>query len=127
MRPPGAGQRRIFRPVRPDWLDRRREPILAPDLPIVDAHLRLWEQPAPGGRYLLGALLADLRTGHRMVATVFMQSGSGYRADGPVALRPVGETACVAGVAAVSAPSPRRRAAAAHGPRLGRADQSGAQ
>ena len=29
-------------PVREDWLDRRKEPALEPELPIVDPHHHLW-------------------------------------------------------------------------------------
>ena len=48
-------------------------------------------------------LLADLASGHNVVATVFVECRSMYRADGPEALRPVGETEFVNGVAAMSA------------------------
>ncbi len=88
-------------PVRQAWLDRRREEILEPDLPIVDPHHHLWDRP--GWRYLLDELLADLNSGHRIVATVFLQCRAMHRADGPEALRPVGETEFVNGVAAMSA------------------------
>lgn len=88
-------------PVRQAWLDRRREAILEPELPIVDPHHHLWDRP--GWRYLLDELLADLSSGHRVVATVFLQCRAMYRAAGPEALRPVGETEFVNGVAAMSA------------------------
>src|SRR5205814_6843064 len=42
-------------------------------------------------------------TGHRIVATVFVQCRAMHRADGPEPLRPVGETEFVNGVAAMSA------------------------
>ena len=83
------------------WLARApREPILEPDLPIIDTHHHLWVRP--NHRYLLDELLADLRTGHNVVATVFLECHSMYRADGPVEMRPVGETEFVAGIAAMS-------------------------
>jgi predicted TIM-barrel fold metal-dependent hydrolase len=88
-------------PVRQEWLDRRIEEILEPDLPIVDPHHHLWDRP--GWRYLLDELLADLNSGHRIIATVFLQCGAMHRATGDVALRPVGETEFVNGVAAMSA------------------------
>ena len=50
-----------YLPVRQDWLDRRKEPILAPDLPIVDPHHHLWDRP--DWRYLLDELLADTESG----------------------------------------------------------------
>src|SRR5690606_10781271 len=92
-------------PVREDWLARRREDIVEPDLPIVDTHHHLRE--GNGQRYLFDAVLDDVGSGHNVVATVFMQSGTKhrgmYRADGDPALAPVGETEYVNGVAARSA------------------------
>ena len=76
------------------------EPILEPELPIVDTHHHLWQRP--DHRYLLDELLSDLRTGHHVVATVFLECHSMYRAGGPAELRPVGETEFVAGIAAMS-------------------------
>jgi len=87
--------------VRPDWLDRRDEPILEPELPIIDPHHHLWDRP--GWRYLLDDLLADAGTGHDIRATVFVQARAMYRADGPEELKPVGETEFVNGVAAMCA------------------------
>ena len=80
-----------------DWLAKHHEPVLEPGLRIIDPHHHLWDR---GGGYLLDELLADLETGHRIEATVFMQCGYAYRKDGPPSLRPVGETAFVAGLAA---------------------------
>ena len=98
-----------------------REPILEPELPIIDPHHHLWDRPARllaalppprhgfehvirmAPRYLLDELLADLGRGHNVRATVFLQCGAMYRADGPAHLRPVGETEFVNGVAAMSA------------------------
>lgn len=76
------------------------EDILDPELPIVDPHHHLWVRG--GHRYLLDELLADLNTGHNIVATVFEECHSMYRADGPSEMRPVGETEFVAGIAAMS-------------------------
>jgi predicted TIM-barrel fold metal-dependent hydrolase len=97
------------------------EQILEPDLPIVDPHHHLWDRPAhviknlPASdhgfvdilrdipRYLLPELLADLQCGHNIRATVYMECGAMYRADGPKALQCVGETEFVNGIAAMSA------------------------
>jgi predicted TIM-barrel fold metal-dependent hydrolase len=88
--------------VRAEWLARRSERPLEPDLPIVDAHHHLWDRP--GWRYLLDELLADIReSGHNIAATVFMQCLAMHRAHGPEALRSVGETEFVNGVAAMAA------------------------
>ncbi len=88
--------------VRQDWLDRRRETALEPDLPIVDPHHHLIDRPE-SGRYLLADLLADIASGHNVVATVYLEWLSMYRADGPVEMRPVGEIEFANGVAAMSA------------------------
>jgi predicted TIM-barrel fold metal-dependent hydrolase len=101
------------------------EPILDPELPIVDAHHHLWffneqtlsliesldhieakalapllrERP----RYLFDEFLADVSSGHNVRATVYVQAHSMYRADGPEELRSVGEIEFANGVAAMSA------------------------
>jgi predicted TIM-barrel fold metal-dependent hydrolase len=99
---------------------RPAEEILEPDLPIVDPHHHLWDRrniPLPpeaaehpfmvaiadARRYLLDELLADTGSGHNIVATVFVECGAFYKADGPEAFRPIGETEFVNGVAAMSA------------------------
>ena len=90
-----------IRPPDDAWLARApAEPILEPELPIIDTHHHLWERG--GHRYLLHELLADLNTGHNVVATVFLECHAMYRAGGPVEMRPVGETEFVAGIAAMS-------------------------
>ncbi len=83
------------------WLAQVSEEILEPELPICDPHHHLWDYP--DDRYLLDELLADVNSGHNVTSTVFMECGAMYRADGPVAMRPVGETEFVNGVAAMSA------------------------
>ncbi len=72
------------------WLARHVEDILEPDIPIVDAHHHIWAQP--GNLYGIDDLRADVLTGHKVVATVFVQAHHAYRSDGPEALRCVGET-----------------------------------
>jgi predicted TIM-barrel fold metal-dependent hydrolase len=98
---PSATVSAHYLPVRQAWLDRRKEPILDPTLPIVDPHHHLWDRD--GWRYLLDDLLDDTNSGHNVVATVFVQARSMHRATGPVELRPVGEVEFVNGVAAMSA------------------------
>jgi predicted TIM-barrel fold metal-dependent hydrolase len=77
------------------------EEILEPERPICDPHHHLWDHP--GRRYLLDELLADTGSGHNVVATVFVECMSMYRASGPQEIRPVGETEFVNGIAAMSA------------------------
>ncbi len=97
------------------------EQILEPDLPIVDPHHHLWDRPQAilGAlpdtghgfidilknipRYLFDELLKDLKSGHNVRGTIYMECGAMYRADGPAELKCVGETEFVNGVAAMSA------------------------
>src|SRR5438093_5384771 len=101
------------------------EPILEPELPIVDAHHHLWFTPqaviealeqaddltsqalAPmyrrSARYLFDELLADTQSGHNVRATVYVDAHSMYRASGPPELRSVGEVEFVNGIAAMGA------------------------
>ena len=84
-----------------DWLAQVTEPAIDAERPICDPHHHLWDHPSD--RYLLDELLADTGSGHNVVATVFVECMSMYRADGPTAFAPVGETEFVNGVAAMSA------------------------
>src|ERR671923_1660465 len=92
-------------PANADWLALTVEEALDPDLPICDPHHHLWDL-RPGRlapRYLLDEILADVQSGHNVVSTVFIECASMFKADGPEALRPVGETEFVDGIAAMSA------------------------
>ncbi len=82
------------------WLASGDEDPLEPDLPIIDPHHHFWDHP--GSRYLLGELAADTAK-HRIEKTVFVECGSMFRADGPHAMKAVGETEFVQGIAAQSA------------------------
>ena len=86
-------------PIRREWLERRTEPALEPDLPIIDPHHHLWQRPA--WRYMLEDLLLDTGSGHNIVATVYMEARSMYREKGPEEMRPVGETEFANGIAAM--------------------------
>jgi predicted TIM-barrel fold metal-dependent hydrolase len=88
-------------PIRPDWLASRQEDVLEPDLPIVDAHHHLWDRPS--FRYMPSDLLEDVGSGHRIVATVYVQSRAMLRASGPSSMAPVGEVEFVNGAAAMGA------------------------
>ncbi len=90
-----------YLPVRPDWLATQPEEALDPGQKIIDPHHHLWDRP--GWRYLLDEFLADLRSGHDVRATVYVQARAMHRADGPEAMRPVGETEFANGIAAMSA------------------------
>jgi predicted TIM-barrel fold metal-dependent hydrolase len=88
--------------VRPEWLAMVREEIIEPDLPIIDPHHHLWHD-RDQCRYLLEELAIDLVSGHNVVGTVFLECGWMHRQDGPVDLRPVGETEAANAVATLSA------------------------
>ncbi len=75
--------------------------VLDPDRPICDAHHHLWNRP--DSRYLLPDFLADAKSGHNIVSSVFVEWRSHYRETGPIHLRPVGETAFAAEAAQLSA------------------------
>lgn len=86
--------------LRPEWLAKTVEAVLEPEIEIIDPHHHLWDMdPATWGRYLEGDYLADTTTGHRVVGSVFVDCQTMYRESGPEALRPVGETEYVEGVA----------------------------
>ena len=87
--------------MRSEWLAQVQEEILDPDLPICDPHHHLWDHE--DNPYLLPELLADTGSGHNVVSTVFVECSSMYRAAGLEALKPVGETEFVNGVAAMTA------------------------
>jgi predicted TIM-barrel fold metal-dependent hydrolase len=90
-------------PVREDWLELVREAPIEPDLPIVDGHHHLWVRPER--KYGTEEMARDIEeSGHNVVATVFMDSGSGYLTDGPEILRSVGETKWVLDVSRSAPP-----------------------
>jgi L-fuconolactonase len=84
-------------PIRPDWLALDREEVIDPDLPIIDAHHHLFDRP--GNRYLAADYMADLDSGHNIIASVLVQARGFYRASGPEPLYPLGETDHAAQVA----------------------------
>jgi predicted TIM-barrel fold metal-dependent hydrolase len=79
----------------------RDEPILDPGIPIVDAHHHLLVRP--GLRYLFDDYLADVRAGHRIVASLYVETGSFSRQDGPEIMRPLGEIEFANGAGAMGA------------------------
>lgn len=75
--------------VRPDWLATHTEPVLEPERIIIDPHHHLWD--LPGSRYFAPDLLADLATGHRVRATIYMEAHAMYREGGDPLFQPIGE------------------------------------
>ena len=87
------------------WLAQVTEDIIDPARPIIDPHHHLWHSNrwTHGASYLLADLWVDTETGHNIQKTVFVQCSASYRTDGPIHLRPVGETEFVAEQATQSA------------------------
>jgi predicted TIM-barrel fold metal-dependent hydrolase len=92
-----------YLPVRSEWLASGTEAALEPAMPIIDAHHHFYERP--GWTYLLNEYFQDAQSGHNIKASVYMQALTRYRQDGPVELRPVGETAYVASATAALSPA----------------------
>lgn len=95
------------------WLGNESpEPVIEPELPIIDPHHHLWDlrdetrEPFTSFQqkvYLCEEIMGDIRAGgHNVVQTVFAQCNAFYRSDGPEALKCVGETEFVQGIAAMS-------------------------
>ena len=91
---------RFAGPINQDWLDQHSEPIRDPELPIIDPHHHLWLRD--GNVYLLPELLTDIASGHNVIATVFEECHSMYRATGPEEEQSLGETEFVTGIAAMA-------------------------
>jgi predicted TIM-barrel fold metal-dependent hydrolase len=85
----------VAEPLTTEWYDQVDEEVLDPDQRIIDPHHHLWPR---GGAlpYGLDELMADVRSGHDVQHTVFVECRAAYSSDGPRWLRPVGETAFVA-------------------------------
>ncbi len=97
------------------------EPILEPDLPIIDPHHHLWDLRAmmpmfpeprhrfidtlvPVAHYTFDQFNDEIaQSGHNVIATVFMECGAFYNGAYGEALKTVGEVEFVNGVAAQSA------------------------
>src|SRR5579863_633391 len=91
----------LYADPRPDWLAQHKEDVLDPARVIVDPHHHLWDRG--GQRYLLDEITTDIASGHNVVATVYVEARSMYRARGPETFRPVGEVEFANGAAAMSA------------------------
>jgi predicted TIM-barrel fold metal-dependent hydrolase len=96
-----ASKSGLYADPRQDWLALRKEAIIDPQRPIVDPHHHLWDRG--GLRYLIEEITDDIASGHNIIATVYVDCRSMYRAGGPEAFRPVGEVEFANGVAAMSA------------------------
>jgi predicted TIM-barrel fold metal-dependent hydrolase len=91
----------LYAEPREDWLALYSEEVIDPARRIIDAHHHLWDRR--GARYMLEELTDDIAMGHNIVATVYVDCRSMYRANGPEAFKPVGEVEFANGVAAQAA------------------------
>jgi predicted TIM-barrel fold metal-dependent hydrolase len=96
-----ASKSGLYADPREDWLALRKEEVIDPARPIVDPHHHLWDRG--GQRYMIEEMAADIASGHNIIATVYVDCRSMYRAHGPEAFRPVGEVEFANGVSAMSA------------------------
>lgn len=96
-----AAKSGLYADPREDWLALHTEEIIDPARPIVDPHHHLWHRG--GLHYMIEEMAADAASGHNVVATVYVDCRSMYRANGPEAFRPVGEVEFANGVAAMAA------------------------
>ena len=78
-----ASKSGLYADPREDWLSLRKEEILDPGRPIVDPHHHLWDRG--GQRYLIDEITSDIASGHNVIATVYVEARSMYRARGPEA------------------------------------------
>ena len=91
----------LYADPRVDWLAQYTEDVIDPKRPIVDPHHHLWDRG--GQRYLIEEISADIASGHNIIATVYVEARSMYRASGPEEMRVVNEVAFANGAAAMSA------------------------
>jgi len=89
------------------WLRKEKlEPVLEPELPIVDPHHHLWDRrrtpqfPYRQKAYTLHEVLEDVCDGHNVVGTVYVQAHSFHWCQGPKEFAPVGEVEYCQGIAA---------------------------
>lgn len=75
--------------------------ILEPELRIIDSQHHLRDRR--DSHYMFDDYVQDVQRGHNIVASVYVESMSMIRVDGPELLRPIGEIEFANGVAAVSA------------------------
>src|SRR3979490_1427684 len=73
-----ASKSGLYADPREDWLAQLTEEIIDPKRPIVDPHHHLWDRG--GLRYMIEEMAADIASGHNIIATVYVDCRSMYRA-----------------------------------------------
>ncbi|MBL22507.1 MAG: amidohydrolase [Rhodospirillaceae bacterium] len=88
-----------------DWLNQVPEDALEPERPICDPHHHLFiRRPNTEAEYYVPKFAADIKaSGHNIVSSVYIECNAMYRADGPEAMKPVGEVEFANGQAAMAA------------------------
>src|SRR3979411_79457 len=109
-----ASKSGLYADPRQDWLALRKEEVVDPARPIIAPPHHLWDRG--GQRYLIEEMAADIASGHNIIASVYVEARSMYRAGGPEALRPLGGVEFANGAAAMGA---RAGGAAGRGLRSG--------
>jgi predicted TIM-barrel fold metal-dependent hydrolase len=91
--PPYRGNRHRSALELSGWHERAlAEPVVEPELPIVDPHHHLYGKTGDTHFYRHEDLCRDLACGHRVMGTVYMEAyHSEWREDGPPAMRSLGE------------------------------------
>jgi predicted TIM-barrel fold metal-dependent hydrolase len=77
------------------------EEPLEPALPIIDPHQHFRDRP--GSKYFFSDFLEDVSSGHNVLASVAIECGDMFRAEGPREFAPVGEVEFLNGIAAMYA------------------------
>lgn len=75
--------------------------ILEPELQIIDSHFHLFDLPHI--RYMFDEHLADINSGHKVIASVYSETRAFKRSRGPEVLQPLGEVEFANGMAAMAA------------------------
>lgn len=75
------------------------EPIVDPDLPIIDAHHHLFDRPAL--KYMLDDYRNHAESGHKIVATVYIETQAMARLSGPDVMKAIGEVEFANGAGAI--------------------------
>ena len=106
-------ERSNFPRIRPEWLAQVAEPAVEPELPVIDPHHHLWD--VESAFYHAPELVADVNSGHRVLATVFVECKAHFDADAPAGFAPVGETRFAVAQAQDAARLPRGHAGLVQG------------
>jgi len=86
------------------------EPVIEPEIAIVDAHHHLYGDAADVHHYLLDELTADIASGHKILGTVYVEAyRAGWYTNGPAMLRSTGEVERIVRLTSPSGTKPDTR------------------